>query len=88
MVNYSRLVMFSFGFQHAVQRGLRREDVFFQRVSCCVFIFFVIPEPLWSVSMLRARSSLLWSTDLLPPVMYAILQMVRRLFLLILLWEY
>jgi len=30
-VNYSRLVMFSFGFQHAVQKGLLREDVFFQR---------------------------------------------------------
>lgn len=32
MVNYSRLVMFSFGFQQAVERGLQREDIFFQRV--------------------------------------------------------
>ncbi|KAF8530244.1 fungal-specific transcription factor domain-containing protein [Hysterangium stoloniferum] len=30
--NYSRLVMFSFGFQHAVQRGLKRDDPFFK---CC-----------------------------------------------------
>ena len=38
IVNYSRLVMFSFGFQ-AVQRGLQREDIFFQRVSRHLFLF-------------------------------------------------
>lgn len=37
IVNYSRLVMFSFGFQDAVQRGLRREDVYFQRVGWGLF---------------------------------------------------
>ncbi|KAF8579154.1 hypothetical protein K439DRAFT_1360225 [Ramaria rubella] len=44
IVNYSRLVMFSFGFQHAVQRGLRREDIFFQRCfdAACAVITTVV----------------------------------------------
>jgi hypothetical protein len=34
LVGYSRLVMFSFGFQQAYQRGLKAgDDVFFSKVS-------------------------------------------------------
>ncbi|GJJ14429.1 hypothetical protein Clacol_008693 [Clathrus columnatus] len=44
MVNYSRLVMFSFGFQQAVERGLQRDDIFFQRCfdAACAVITTVV----------------------------------------------
>lgn len=44
MVNYSRLVMFSFGFQQAVERGLQRDDMFFQRCfeAACAVITTVV----------------------------------------------
>ena len=43
--------MFSFGFQDAVQRGLRREDVYFQRVGWGLFRLWSFLNPSHSASI-------------------------------------